>query len=114
LDSLAIKRARLDSLHLDPANARAHGDASLAAVEASMTRFGQAEPNVVQASSGRVIAGNGRLVGPSSPRPGRGAAPGLEVLSQETGSFVVRLGDEHLADIIDTVELSASILDRSR
>ena len=59
---LAIRRVPLDALHLDPANARAHGDENLAAIEASLCRFGQAEPLVVQSSSGRVIGGNGRLV----------------------------------------------------
>ena len=59
---LAITRVPLDALHLDPANARAHDERNLAAIEASLARFGQAEPLVVQAGTGRVIAGNGRLV----------------------------------------------------
>ena len=35
---------------------------NLASIEASLQRFGQAEPLVVQKSTGRVIGGNGRLV----------------------------------------------------
>ena len=62
LSGLTIKRVALDSLHLDPANARAHDTRNLAAIEASLSRFGQAEPLVVQAGTGRVIGGNGRLV----------------------------------------------------
>ena len=58
---LETRRVPLDSLHQDPANARAHGPENLAAIEASLRRFGQAEPLVVQASTGRVIGGNGRL-----------------------------------------------------
>jgi ParB-like chromosome segregation protein Spo0J len=59
---LAIRRVPLASLHLDPANARLHGDENLAAIEGSLKRFGQAEPLVVQKATGRVIGGNGRLV----------------------------------------------------
>ena len=60
-DALTIRRVSLDSLHQDPANARSHDAANMAAIEASLERFGQAEPLVVQESSGRVIGGNGRL-----------------------------------------------------
>ena len=60
--SLAIKRVPLDSLHLDPANARSHGPENMEAIVGSLKRFGQAEPLVVHAGTGRVIGGNGRLV----------------------------------------------------
>ena len=59
---LVTQRVALDSLQLDPSNARAHGDRNLEAIAASLRRFGQAEPLVVQAGTRRVIAGNGRLV----------------------------------------------------
>ena len=59
--ALAIERVALDSLHLDPANARAHGDRNLDSIADSLKRFGQTEPLIVQGSSGRVIGGNGRL-----------------------------------------------------
>ena len=58
---LTIRRVRLDALHQDPANARAHGPENMAAIEASLARFGQAEPLVVHAGTRRVIGGNGRL-----------------------------------------------------
>jgi DNA modification methylase len=58
---LTIRRVALDALHFDPANARTHGPENLSAIEASLARFGQAEPLVVHASTGRVIGGNGRL-----------------------------------------------------
>ena len=60
--TLAIRRVPISSLHADPANARAHGERNLEAIRASLSRFGQAEPLVVQRSSGRVVGGNGRLV----------------------------------------------------
>jgi DNA modification methylase len=58
---LTIRKVKLGDLHQDPANARAHDARNLEAIRASLTRFGQAEPLVVQAGSGRVIGGNGRL-----------------------------------------------------
>lgn len=60
--SLNIRRVPLDSIHLDPANAREHGEENLDAILGSLKRFGQVEPLVVQKRSGRVIGGNGRLV----------------------------------------------------
>jgi ParB-like chromosome segregation protein Spo0J len=59
--SLTIRRVRLGELHQDPANARQHGERNMEAIRGSLTRFGQAEPLVVQKRSGRVIGGNGRL-----------------------------------------------------
>jgi len=58
---LAIRRVTLASLFTDPANARAHPERNLEAIRASLARFGQAEPLVVQRSTGRIIGGNGRL-----------------------------------------------------
>src|SRR5438093_4254803 len=60
--SLTIRRVPLDSLHLDPANAREHGPENLEAIVGSLRRCKQAEPLVVQKKTGRVIGGNGRLV----------------------------------------------------
>jgi len=60
--TLKIKRVPIASLHLDPANARLHGSRNLEAIVASLKQFGQAEPLVVQAGTGKVIGGNGRLI----------------------------------------------------
>jgi len=60
--TLSIRRVPLADLHLDPANARSHPERNLDAIRASLARFGQAEPLVVQKRSQRVIGGNGRLV----------------------------------------------------
>jgi DNA modification methylase len=59
---LAVRRVPIASLLPDPANARKHGEQNLDAIVASLRRFGQAEPLVVQAKTGRVIAGHGRLL----------------------------------------------------
>ncbi len=60
--TLKIRRVALDEIHLDPANAREHGEENLEAIIGSLKRFAQVEPLVVQKKSGRVIGGNGRLV----------------------------------------------------
>jgi DNA modification methylase len=61
LDALSIRRVALSALHADPANARSHDERNLSAIAASLKQFGQAEPLVVQRSTGKVIGGNGRM-----------------------------------------------------
>jgi DNA modification methylase len=58
---LTIRRVPLTALSPDPANARGHDEANLDAIQASLTRFGQAEPLIVQAGTGRLVGGHGRL-----------------------------------------------------
>ena len=62
MNTLEVRRVPIDTLALDPANARSHGDENMAAIVGSLQRFEQVEPLVVQAGTGRVIGGNGRLV----------------------------------------------------
>jgi DNA modification methylase len=52
----------IDSLNLDPANARTHDEKNLAAIKGSLARFGQRLPLVVQKQGMIVRAGNGRLL----------------------------------------------------
>lgn len=61
METLSIRRAALDTLHADPANARVHGERNLETIRASLSRFQQVEPLVIQRNTGRVIGGNGRL-----------------------------------------------------
>lgn len=58
---LTIRRVALTDLHPDPANARSHDETNLDAIQGSLARFGQAEPLIVQASTGRIVGGHGRL-----------------------------------------------------
>ncbi len=58
---LTVRRVTLASIREDPANARLHNDRNLDAILASLQRFGQAEPLVINARSGRLVAGHGRL-----------------------------------------------------
>ena len=56
---MQIERRRLDSLQLDPDNAREHDKANIDAIKASLKKFGQRKPIVV--ADGVVIAGNGTM-----------------------------------------------------
>jgi Predicted transcriptional regulators len=51
----------IGELNADPANARRHPDRNMAAIEASLRRWGQRFPIVVQRQGMVVRAGNGRL-----------------------------------------------------
>jgi len=51
----------LDSVHEDMANSNVHDDADVTSIMAKLATFGQVEPLVVQASTRKVIGGNGRL-----------------------------------------------------
>ena len=58
--AVRIESVPIDSIHFDPANVRRHPDRNLDAVKASLKRFGQQKPIVVDAD-GVVRAGNGAL-----------------------------------------------------
>jgi len=51
----------LDTLNIDPDNARTHGPANIQAIRDSLNRFGQRSPVVVQKQGMVVRAGNGRV-----------------------------------------------------
>lgn len=58
--SMRFERVAVAALIPDPQNARLHPERNLAAIEASLRRFGQQKPIVVDAD-GIVLAGNGTL-----------------------------------------------------
>lgn len=57
---IKIETRRLGQLLADPANPRTHDERNISAIMASLREHGQVEPLLVQASTGMVIAGNGR------------------------------------------------------
>jgi hypothetical protein len=57
---LAVEWVKVDSIHIDPANVRRHPERNLDTIKASLARFGQQKPIVVDAD-GIVRAGNGTL-----------------------------------------------------
>jgi ParB-like nuclease domain len=56
-----IKVVKIDSLTLDPNNAMGHPEDNIAAIAASLRRFGQQEPVLVDAA-GKILAGNGTVL----------------------------------------------------
>lgn len=60
-----MKKTKISELLLDPANARKHGEKNLGSIKASLKRFGQQKPIVVDAG-GVVVAGNGTLAAAQS------------------------------------------------
>jgi len=59
IDGLWPLVVKIDDLHEDPVNARKHGERNLAATEASLTKFKQRKPVVVNKRTGIIEAGNG-------------------------------------------------------
>ena len=57
---MRTKKVKIETLCNDPANVRKHDQRNIEAIKASLTRFGQQKPIVVNAD-GVVIAGNGTL-----------------------------------------------------
>ena len=57
---MKIQAVDIEELKCDPANVRAHPTRNLDAIKASLTRFGQQKPIVVD-QDGVVVAGNGTL-----------------------------------------------------
>lgn len=53
-----VKAVKLDSLSQDPANVRKHSERNIEAIKASLRKFGQQKPIVID-SKGVIIAGNG-------------------------------------------------------
>lgn len=57
---MEVERVKITELAADPANVRKHNEKNMAAIKASLRRFGQQKPVVVD-SAGVVRAGNGTL-----------------------------------------------------
>ena len=60
--ALTTIRVGLDAIHPNPENVRLHPPRNIEAIKRSLERFGQAEPLVVQRSTGMIIGGNGRYL----------------------------------------------------
>lgn len=60
-----LELVEIESLVLDPANVRKHDERNIDAIKASLTRFGQQHPIIVN-GDGVVVAGNGRLMAAKS------------------------------------------------
>ena len=61
LAEMKYETATIASLMLDPANVRTHDSKNLESIKASLARFGQQKPIVVN-SKGIIVAGNGTMM----------------------------------------------------
>jgi site-specific DNA-methyltransferase (adenine-specific) len=58
---MKIKTVAIDSISQDPANLRKHGERNIDAIVASLRKFGQQHPIVID-SKGIILSGNGRYM----------------------------------------------------
>lgn len=100
----------IDSVHPDAANARKHGEKNMAAIVASLSRFGQRAPIVVQRKGMVVRAGNGRLAAAKSLGWSHIAAVVVDDESVEAVAFAI--ADNRTAELAEwDKETLASLLD---
>ena len=57
---MEIKTVDINSIFIDPSNARKHPQKNMDAIKGSISKFQQVEPLVVQKSKKIIIGGNGR------------------------------------------------------
>lgn len=99
----------IGSVNPDAANARKHGEANMAAIVASLSRFGQRAPIVVQRKGMVVRAGNGRLAAAKSLGWSHIAAVVVDDESVEAVAFAI--ADNRTAELAEwDKETLASLL----
>jgi ParB-like chromosome segregation protein Spo0J len=89
----------IESLSLDPANVRKHDERNLGAIAASLSRWGQRFPIVVQRQGMVVRAGNGRLVAAKSLGWKHIAAVVVDESSVEATAFAI--ADNRTAELAE-------------
>lgn len=57
-----IRRVKLDSIKLDPKNARSHSERNIESIKNSLAEHGQVEPLVLRQAGNRLIGGEGRVM----------------------------------------------------
>lgn len=88
---MRLQTMQLRELTPDPANPRSHDSKNMDAIRTSLAQHGQVEPLVVQASSGMVIAGNGRLEAMKQLKWDTCSVVMLEVDDQEARALSIKL-----------------------
>ena len=108
---MIIETVPLDSIQLDPANVRTHSERNIDAIVASLHRFGQVKPIVIDAT-GVVRAGNGTLI--AARRLGwptiqvvRSTLQGAELIAYAISDN--RVGDPEVGSLWDTHALTATL-----
>lgn len=100
---------RIADLTLDPRNARAHNERSIAGVADSIAKFGQVKPIVVNTRTGIVAAGNGTVRACQSLGKKYIAATLLELTDAEAQAYAIL--DNRSAELSawDTQQLETTI-----
>ena len=102
----------IDSVNPDPSNARQHDEKNLEAIKASLSRFGQRSPIIVQREGMTVRAGNGRLLAARSLGWKQIAAVVVDESSIDAVAFAIAdnrtaelatWNNETLAQLLDTM-----------
>jgi len=118
MSTLVLRRVAIASIRPDPQNARTHDETNVAAIRASLERFGQVEPLVVRPSDGRLIAGHGRLEAMRALGWTEADVVDVEVSDAQAAALGVALNrtaelagwdSEALAKIIDSLEDDADL-----
>jgi ParB-like chromosome segregation protein Spo0J len=110
IDQLQHLAVPIDTLHHDAPNARKHNDKNMDAIKASLHRFGQRSPIVVQKSNMVVRAGNGRLMAAKDLGWSHIAAVIVDDSSVDAVSFAI--ADNRTAELAEwDKETLASLLD---
>jgi len=100
----------IDTLSPDPSNARKHGEKNMAAIRASLSRFGQRAPIVVQRQGMVIRAGNGRWLAAKAMGWTQIAAVVVDDSSIDAVAFAI--ADNRTAELAEwDTEVLASLLD---
>lgn len=115
---MQIDRIKISDLSLDPANVRKHDRKNLDAIKASLRKFGQQKPIVVDAK-GIVIAGNGTMTAAQELGWTEIAAVRTELVGVEATAFAIADNrsaelaewDDKLADVLKSLAAAGQNLD---
>ena len=107
---MQIDRIKISDLSLDPANVRKHDRKNLDAIKASLRKFGQQKPIVVDAK-GIVIAGNGTMTAAQELGWTEIAAVRTELAGVEATAFAI--ADNRTAELAEWEDDKLDVVLRS-
>ena len=93
-----VETVKIDSLTFDPANVRKHDEKNLAAIKASLNRFGQQKPIVIDRNN-IVRAGNGTLE--AARRLGWGSIDCVTTSLQGSDAIAYAIADNRTAELAE-------------
>lgn len=108
VSQLKLRRVAVADLILDPANVRAHNERNLKAIEASLARFGQQKPIVIDRHR-VVVAGNGTVLAARALGWSEVEAVATDLEGDEARAYAI--ADNRLSDLsdFDPIKLGAAV-----